>query len=351
MTHVQALRGRPPAVRRFSWLGLLALGAVLLPVRGFACDLCAIYSATELRESRTGVQIGVGQQFTRFDDLQDDGDGIPNPAGEYLNSAITQIFLGYNFDPRWGVQLNLPIISRTFRRVHDGHRERGDETGVGDLSLLGTFRPYSYVSERTVIQTSLFGGLKLPSGSPDRLREELDEDHHDDGEEPDDDDEHHGFEAHGGSEDVASGIHGHDLALGSGSVDGIIGGRVFLSWDRLFWTTAVQYLMRTQGRFDYRYANDVLWQGGPGVFVLLDDAYSLTARFLIAGERKGQDELAGDDVGDTALTAVALGPAFACTWGTSLAADVALEIPVLQDNSGVQIVSEYRLRGGISWRF
>ena len=256
-----------------------------------ACDLCAIYSATELRQSRKGVQLGVGQQFTRFQTLKDDGKTVPNPQGEYMNSAVTQVLLGYNFDSRWGLQLNLPIISRTFRRAVDGGRERGDETGLGDLSLVGLVRPYHRVTERSVLTTTIFGGLKLPSGDPDRLSEEAsedDDDHHDDGLLASHRDRH--------GDEETSGIHGHDLALGSGSVDGIIGGQVVFTWERFLWTTMVQYTMRTEGSFDYRYANDVQWRGGPGAFLLLHDHYALTAQFLISGERKGMDELDGSDV-------------------------------------------------------
>jgi len=320
------------------WLALAVVvgrsGGVVRTVA--ACDLCAIYSATELRESRRGLQLGVGQQFTRFEDLKRDGKSVDNPEHEYLNSSITQLLVGYNIDARWGVQLNLPIISRTFRRAVGDGVERDDETGVGDLSLIGQVRPYSRVTADSVLTTTLFGGLKLPSGSADRLREEREEAGGHDG-------------AHGDEE--TSGIHGHDLALGSGSVDGVIGGRVLLTWKRFLWTTTVQYLMRTEGSHDYRYANDVIWRGGPGAFLLLDDRYVVTVQLAISGERKGRDELDGGSVGDTRLTLVALGPALSFTWGTSLAVDIGADIPVVRDNSGLQIVPEYRLRGGVSWRF
>jgi len=55
--------------------------------------------------------------------------------------------------------------------------------------------------------------------------------------------------------------------------------------------------------------------------------------------------------GDTALTAVYLGPALAGTWGTSLGADLAAELPVAQDSSGLQIVPDYRIRGSVTWHF
>ena len=39
------------------------------------------------------------------------------------------------------------------------------------------------------------------------------------------------------------------------------------------------------------------------------------------------------------------------TWGTSLAADVAVDVPAIQNVTSVQIVPDYRVRGGVTWRF
>jgi hypothetical protein len=194
-----------------------------------ACDLCAIYMATDLHASRPGFQLGVGEQFTHFSTLKADGREIDNP-GEHLDSSITQLLLSYNVNQTFGAQLNVPIVTRHFRRFEDGRLTSGDETGFGDLSILGLVRPYSRVTERSVLTFTLLGGLEIPSGSTDRLGEEAGE-HHDADEEPAERAasgrrirrSHHGGEEH----EQPSGIHGHDLTLGSGSFDGILGGQAF----------------------------------------------------------------------------------------------------------------------------
>jgi hypothetical protein len=313
---------------------IVAVAAVTLAAGNVrACDVCAVYTATEQRESRQGLLVGVSEQLSRFTTLQDDGEKIDNP-GEHLTSSITQFLLGYDFDSRFGLQFTLPVIVRDFRRREDGVIQSGDETGIGDVSLIGTVRPFHYVNERSVIRTTLLGGLEFPTGSTDRLREELEEDHHDE------------------EEDAGPiGVHGHDLALGSGSFDGIIGGGFFASWDRFFWTTAVQYAIRTEGDFDYRYANDLTWIGGPGVYPYLAHDSSVALQAVVSGEHKGKDTQHDEDVGDTAITSVYMGPAVGVTWGTALGAEIAADFPIFQDNSGVQIVRDYRLRAGVSWRF
>lgn len=317
---------------RWSAVGRLMASVALVtscaPLRAIACDLCAIYSATEQRENRTGFRLSVAEQYTYFGTLQESGHDAPNPNGERMNSFITQFVAGYTINPQVGLQINLPLISRVFRRQESTATVNGDETGIGDMSLLANVQPYSNVTENSVIRLTLIGGLKLPSGNSRRLKEELNE-----------------------SEEVESGIHGHDLALGSGSVDGIIGAQGFWSWQRFFLTGGLQYLLRTEGDFDYEYANDLIWDGGPGAFVLLDHDYSLGTQVAITGESKGNDSLNGVKAEDTAITALYVGPSFLFTWGPSLSGDLAADIPAVQNNSSLQIVPDYRLRGGVTWRF
>src|SRR6185295_9525411 len=76
-----------------------------------ACDLCSIYTATVMQEHKTGPWVAVSEQFTSFNTLRDGDDEIPNPNSEWMQSSITQLVAGYSFHPRFGVQLNVPLIS------------------------------------------------------------------------------------------------------------------------------------------------------------------------------------------------------------------------------------------------
>jgi hypothetical protein len=243
----------------------------------------------------------------------------------------------------------------------------GDETGVGDMSLIAIGKPLSWVTTDTVAHLVLFGGLKFPTGDPDALAEELTEDEH--ASRPcipsRDPQQCRNSAAHFRLPNPVrprhtvgppSGIHGHDLALGSGSVDGIVGAQAFGSWRRLYATAGIQYLARTVGAFGYQYANDLLFETGPGVYALLGDhlwgaPYAFGAQVLFSGETKGTDTLKGERVGDTGLTALYLGPAFRFSWDVHLSIEIAADLPVLQNTTELQIVPDYRLRGGISWRF
>ena len=329
------------------WIAIgVLVAAVMAPARpARACDVCAIYVATELRESQPGLWLSAAEQLSRFQTLQRGGNEIPG-GGQQLTSSITQLSVGYDFLPELGVQVTVPLIVRDFRRPVDGGWQIGDENGLGDLSVLATYRPISHMEGDAMLRVSLLGGVELPTGSSDRIGEEIHEMHtmarvadvasrHED--EPGD-----GF--------PPSGVHGHDLALGSGSVDGIVGGQVFASWFRFFATAGVQYAIRGTGDFDYRYADELTWNGGPGIFAILEHDYTFSVELELSGEWKENDTVDGEEADDTAITALYLGPAMAFTWGDALGATFGLDLPVTQQNSSVQLVPDFRLRGGLTWR-
>ena len=308
----------------------------LLATPVVACDLCSIYSATQARgEIGKGFHVSFAEQFTHFGTLQENGVKVPNGAGQFFDSSISQIVAGYIFTERFGVQLNLPIIHRSFRRLEGAELERGSESGAGDLALIGTFQMYRRQTRNATFAWNVLGGVKFPTGSSGRLAEELEE-----LAEP---------EPPGGA--LESGIHGHDLALGSGSYDGIIGTSVFLREKRFFWSASMQYSIRAKGDFDYHFADDLAWSGGPGYFLGLTEDYTLAVQVNVSGETKGRDTFRGSRAEDTGLTAVYLGPQFTLTWKEQVSAEVGLDLPVSISNSALQAVPDFRVRAGITWRF
>lgn len=324
---------------------MLVLAAI--PARtARACDVCAIYVATEVRETQVGPWVGVAEQLGRFQTLQEEGEEIPG-GGQQLTSSITQLVAGYDVLPELGFQVNVPLIVREFRRPVDGTWQEGHENGLGDVSIVAVYRPFFHMDGETTVRLSLLGGIETPTGSTDRIAEELEESdramarvvpgipRHEEEPAP-------GF--------PPNGIHGHDIALGSGSIDGLVGAKLFASWFKFYATADVQYTIRSTGDYDYRYANELTWNGGPGIFAILEHSYTLTAQANVGGEWKENDELDGVATTDTAITAVYLGPVLGFTWKNALGASLALDLPVLQDNSSIQLVPDFRLRAGLTWK-
>ncbi len=272
------------------------------------CDLCAIYSATQARgEGGQGPFLGVAEQFTYFGTLQDEGREVPNQTGQYLNSSISQVFAGYNLTERFGLQFNLPVIYRSFKRPDGmGGIDRGTESGLGDVSLLGSFVGYRKLTEQSTLSWSIVGGVKFPTGSTDRLKEELHEVQNPVGQ--------------------PSGIHGHDLTLGTGSFDGIVGTGIYARWKRVFLT-------------------------GPGVYAVLSHKCTLAVQAVVSGEYKDRDTFRGEKADDTGVTAVYLGPQVSFTWSAKLSAEIGADFPLSIANTSLQAVPDYRVRGGLTWRF
>jgi hypothetical protein len=318
------------------FLSSLAASCLILSLAGRpagACDLCAVYRSLEAKSSNPGFNIGLFEQFTHFGTMQQDGVKVDNPAGQWLDSSTTQFIVGYQFEEKFGVQLNIPYLQRTFKRpTQTGSIERGTESGLGDLTLLGHYRAFRHATEESVVVWDLVGGIKFPTGSSDRIKEELTES------EP----------APGAPE---SGIHGHDLALGSGSYDGIVGTGIFANWQRLYVSGALQYTIRSRGDFDYRYANDLSWHLKPGYYLWLSHQGTLGMQFLASGEVKGKDDLAGATAEDTGVTSVFVGPELSFTWKELLSAELGAEFPVLNDNTSLQLVPDYRIKAAVTWRF
>lgn len=355
---------------------------LLLTAAAGACDLCGTTLIQHPWDPRAGFTFGASEQFTRMKTLQENGRQIDNDADQKLDSSITQIYLGYHLTPRFGVQVNVPLIRRTFRRATESGLENGNAQGLGDVSVTANWLAVDHRAGDFTFQLGVNAGVKFPTGDSDRVKEEGAEGHSHSGAEADSETAGHDHAEEGGHAErgpirvrheageaeaaadeteavetpeepapLPEGIHGHDLALGTGSVDLIVGGTLNLRWKRLFFETDVQYAIRGDGEHSYDYANDFSWSGGPGVTLIEKGTHTVSMQFVCSGEDKGEDHFRDVKADDTAITQVFLGPKISGTWRDRLAAEVELDVPIHQDNSGVQIVPDYRIRAAVSWSF
>jgi hypothetical protein len=173
-------------------------------------------------------------------------------------------------------------------------------------------------------------GLKSPTGDSSRLTEEFSE-----------------VEIQGAPE---SGIHGHDLTLGTGSYDGIFGGQISLRYKKFFFEADGQFTLRGDGLHQYHFANDLSWRGGPGYYLLRRSNAILGFQFSVSGEHKDLDRFQGKAAGDTGITSVFVGSRVVGSIGR-ISTEIAAELPVSIENTALQIVPDYRLRASIAFRF
>lgn len=322
-----------------------SLYLLLLVPSARACDLCSIYNSLEAKKPKEGTfLVGIGEQFSYYGRTQLDGKLVENEQEQHLASSITQLAFGYDFTDRWSIHGHVPYINRRFTRFENEAREKGTESGIGDLSLVAHYLLGKYEETDSDIYFSIFGGLKLPTGDSDRLGEESEEEHE---EEEDLRTVRHGGNHH---DEVPSAIHGHDLALGSGSVDFPLGGSLFARYNRSFLLADIQYTIRTEGDFNYEYADDLIWSAGPGYYLSLEDENTLSARAAFSGEHKGRDNADGETENDTGMTTLFWGPELSLNSGNIWAA-LGADFPIDIDNSGFQAVCDYRLRATFNLRF
>ena len=333
-----------------------------------ACDLCGCYTPQleAMPEAETQTPFGqptgmsmqswrdrfyaaIGEQFTHFGTVQVDGREVSNPTGQYENSSITQLVAGYQLNSRFALQINVPLIYREFERPEGFAIDRGTESGLGDVSLLLETVLFHYASEtrRTfevggknpvaverdpdfTASVVLITGVKLPTGDSSRIKEEFNE-----------------VNIPGAPE---SGIHGHDLTLGTGSYDGIFGGQGSLRYKNIFFQGDLQFTLRGDGLHQYHFANDLSWSGGPGYYFIRKRDLIVGVQFVVSGEHKDVDRFRGEAAEDTGITSVSVGPRVIASYG-KLSAEIGTEIPVLIENTALQVVPDYRLRGAVSWHF
>ena len=322
---------------KFLGLSVAVAGALVSPAS--ACDLCSIYSAAQARgDIGKGWFASLAHQYTHQGTLTDDNVRQANAEGQRLDGAITQLAVGYNFADYFGIQFSLPIIHRSFQRTTDtaGVNETGHVTGLGDVAFVANWAPYHHRTKEGLIRWTVLGGVKLPTGSTSRLHEEVDE-----------------LTAPPiVAPNVESAVHGHDLTLGSGSVDAIVGTGLFASWKRLYFAAGTQDAWRGWGDFGYRFANDLSWSGGPGVFLVMqEDVMTVSLQANISGEYKPNDRFNGGLQTDTAVKYVYAGPQLGVTWKDKLSAEFGVDLPIIRDATSLQTVPDYRVRAALNWRF
>lgn len=333
------------------------LSAVLLSSGdlGKACDLCAISSASSAQgESVSGFSFTLSQQFIPFRTEYMDGkelDRMGRSKPDYLDKSITHLVPTWNFSDRFGVSLNIPLVYERYKRqdflfpISPGSviKEQGVESGLGDISLIGRATVFRRAEMEWGVSVTALAGVKFPTGDPDFLKTEA--------ERALNYNRYNSFPPNHAHSFAYSGVHLSDLALGSGSYDGIFGLQLSTRWDRWFFNVLAQYYLRTEGESTYEYGEEVMINGGPGAYLLLTKRYTLALQAYAGYESRAKDELFGTKAPNTGMSAWYLGPQVTFTWGLHFAAQAAVDLPLWITNNGFQNVPDYRIHGSLTWRF
>jgi hypothetical protein len=293
-----------------------------------ACDTCALYLAGGT--DRPGFTFSTAHQYTRLGTLWSGDHRLGNPIDQYVDSHITQLSVGYSRGSGWHAQFTLPYISRSYRRPDHSRIENGRERGLGDAALAARYRLWQAVTTRgDQFELGVLGGIEFATGNSDRLEPA----NH----------VHHHF--------VPSGVHEHDLALGSGSTDWLIGADA--SWKHGRWSARLQaqHKLRRPGAFAYRFADETTWELAVGRYLILTHSRSLVAQALFTSDRKGTDSLASAAQADTGANVRYIGARMTGTLGRRFESDLSVELPVRIRTTDTMVVPDYRIRAAVNWRY
>ena len=194
------------------------------------------------------------------------------------------------------------------------------------------------------IVVNVLGGVKFPTGDTGRLQDEVEQTRIFDARLPP-------GTRHDPLGHSTGAVHQHDLALGSGSFDGIAGLTLNSHWRRWFFNGQFQYYWRTAGESTFQYGNEIMFSGGPGCYLLLGEQYIFSLQTNAAYETAARDRLLGRTSDRTETTAWYVGPQIAFTWGNRLSVQAGADLPVRIENNGFQAVVDYRFQGSVAWRF
>src|SRR5262249_51844613 len=141
-------------------------------------------------------------------------------------------------------------------------------------------------------------------------------------------------------------VHEHELALGSGSYDGIFGATVNARYRRFFLNGQFQYYLRTEGESGFIFGDELMVSGGPGAFILLSHGWTLSLQANGVYDTQARDQLLGRVSDRTGLTAWYFGPLLAFTMSDHFSANLGVDVPLRITNNGFQSVPNYAVHGG-----
>lgn len=289
-----------------------------------ACDICATHLALGAWGQDARLNVSLFSQYSKFD------------QGHELESFNHQIAGAWRFNDRWAVQAGVPYLDRDL----DGETT----SGIGDATLLGIFRLHHDVKGTDATVVDIYAGLKFPTGDTDELKEERDvaleaKEHEEHGHEEADGDGHHAEHAHG-----------HVVSPGSGSLDGIFGARAIAKRGRWQASAAAQYLLRTEGDYDYQYGNELILNAGARYYVVLRANSYIALGADITRDKRERDEVLGEKQESTPASSY-IGPAIEAAFGENFSLFAAWDIAIEGEDEGLHGAADKRARAGVNFAF
>jgi hypothetical protein len=314
---------------RLSFLSLYVLFssvalAYMFPIRAAAqvCNYCA--RPFELTPTKKADRVHTGVQFQYIYRGYVEGATANKETSkdEKVADTVINLYGQYDIDKDLSVEVNVPFISRAYSRYGPRENLSERETNLGDLVSIVSYNILSPRAKYDVITWQVRGGVKLPTGDSDYLRQEQDPSIY----------------------NSSTLVRGRDIAFGSGSVDIPLGTRVIYAEQGLFAFGDAGYILRTEGDYDYQYGNTLSLAGAFGGTVVSDARRSVRLAGVLRWDDRAQDSLSGSSVANSGNSVLALGPAIEAVFRDALQAHFEITTPVFRDANGAQLLPDYQLQ-------
>jgi hypothetical protein len=306
----------------------------------YACDPCGMNNSVQVPGvmnslRSTGLRpnvwtIGVSEQLSTFKVRGENELRTTDKDLELIrNLSVTQFTAAYNVSSQIAWQINAPLVVRNYDHFERFAKVHDTEAGLGDMSFLSTYSPYSFNDVESRIFVAGLGGIKAPTGDTGSLTQIVSDD----------------------GSSAGTQIQGRGLTLGTGSVDIPFGLVAYGRSGRLQMFSSAQYTIRTEGAADYRFADDLSWSAAPGWLFILGEEKSLATSLVVSGERKGGDHLNGKLLPKTAVNNVYMGPEVFYSVTGSVSVLLGVDLPISIDVGGAAVRPETRSRAMLSVAF
>lgn len=320
---------------KLSFLNFLLAGVILIlpPSKSFACDPNVLIPTSMHAHSHDApLKLFLQEQYTSLVEADSsEANSIKN--GELVRDFLTnQINLSYSLNDSFSVMLAVPYIVRGYYDVKNFSREYKVDSGIGDISALGYYADTILSSEDFSASYSLYGGVKTPTGDTGSIGQASNNITT----------KHHVI--------PSSASAGRILTFGTGSYDFPLGAGVFLESGRFITPLSFQYTFKTEGSFNYKFADDIIFYAAPGVNVLSSEEFSMSLHYMMSGEFKNADTLSGKKVSESAYSNLFMGPSTIIKLGNNFGAEISYLFRSTSADNSI-LVPENRIRLNLGYSF
>ena len=301
------------------------------------CDRCVATTYLQsafLHEvsNHVGLQLSYDYRHTMLTGSSD----TPNAADEKVATTLVNLYYSQGLFEGTTLDLYLPFESKAYTARPDFTYDSGRDSGLGDINLVLTQQLFQGARDRKMVDWRVRAGVKLPTGDASQLKDYT-------GATPP--------SRSDGRVYPTSALYPYDRALGSGSVDWIVGSSYVVRYEEFFGLADAQFIGRTAGENDFTFGSTATVHMTPGYIFSYARGNEFSILLDAAYRYDGQADFDGSTVADSGQSAFTMGPQLMGNFQGNTVATVGVNIPIYQTVEGTQLASDYQIMASIMTGF